>query len=294
MPVPARRSPRVSSMSKHIGIPIKVLHDAEGHTVTIELKNGETYRGKLDEAEDNMNCHLSNCTKTGRDGRVTTLAKCAASRRGQRGPLHARPLAFVHATAPGTHPKPMRSSCSEVQGPELPAAQAGVKLSPHPHPAPPTLRSCFLRGSHVRFMVLPDILKNAPFFKKIDTKANRARSGAGKAKAAAKERTVGARPMPQLSSPPQPPPPQPTRVSAPSSDTRYVRTHPHTTGRRARCPSLLGCLLGRSSRILRSKSHPLPNCGAQVGPHPDFRPIENPAAGAAPAGATRPSTDQTG
>tara|TARA_B100000787_G_scaffold148262_1_gene119672 strand:- start:989 stop:1207 length:219 start_codon:yes stop_codon:yes gene_type:complete len=68
-------------MSKHIGIPIKVLHDAEGHTVTIELKNGETYRGKLDEAEDNMNCHLSNCTKTGRDGRVTTLAKCAASPR---------------------------------------------------------------------------------------------------------------------------------------------------------------------------------------------------------------------
>ena len=118
-------------MSKHIGIPIKVLHDAEGHTVTIELKNGETYRGKLDEAEDNMNCHLSNCTKTGRDGRVTTLA------------------------------------------------------------------NCFLRGSHVRFMVLPDILKNAPFFKKIDTKANKARSGAGKAKAAAKERTVG-RPTPGL------------------------------------------------------------------------------------------------
>ena len=209
-----------------------------------------------------MNCHLSNCTKTGRDGRVTTLAKCAASRRGQRGPLHARPLAFVHATAPGTHPKPMRSSCSEVQGPELPAAQAGVKLSPHPHPAPPTLRSCFLRGSHVRFMVLPDILKNAPFFKKIDTKANRARSGAGKAKAAAKERTVGARPMPQLSSGPAPParpsPPRPSppRVSAPSSDTRYVLTQPHTTGRRARCPSLLGCLLGRSSRTLRSKSHP--------------------------------------
>ena len=40
-------------------------------------------------------------------------------------------------------------------------------------------------------MVLPDILKNAPFFKKIDTKANKARSGAGKAKEAAKDRTVG-------------------------------------------------------------------------------------------------------
>ena len=35
-----------------IGIPIKLLHEAEGHTVTIELKTGEIYRGKLIEAED--------------------------------------------------------------------------------------------------------------------------------------------------------------------------------------------------------------------------------------------------
>ena len=97
-------------MSKHVGIPIKVLHDAEGHTVTVELKNGEVFRGKLDEAEDNMNVHLSNCTKTAKDGKVSTLA------------------------------------------------------------------NCFLRGSHVRFMILPDILKNAPFFKKIDTKANKAQA----------------------------------------------------------------------------------------------------------------------
>ena len=64
-------------MSKHVGIPIKVLHDAEGHTVTVELKTGEVFRGRLDEAEDNMNVHLSNCTKTAKDGRVSTLAKCA-------------------------------------------------------------------------------------------------------------------------------------------------------------------------------------------------------------------------
>lgn len=67
-------SPR-ATMSKHVGIPIKVLHDAEGHTVTVELKNGEVYRGKLDEAEDNMNVHLSNCTKTMKDGRVNVLSK---------------------------------------------------------------------------------------------------------------------------------------------------------------------------------------------------------------------------
>ena len=68
-------------MSKHVGIPIKVLHDAEGHTVTVELKTGEVFRGKLDEAEDNMNVHLSNCTKTAKDGRVSTLSKCASGRR---------------------------------------------------------------------------------------------------------------------------------------------------------------------------------------------------------------------
>ena len=59
-------------------------------------------------------------------------------------------------------------------------------------------RSCFLRGSHVRFMVLPDILKNAPFFKKIDTKANKQRSAAGKAKTAAKERVAGERRTPGM------------------------------------------------------------------------------------------------
>ena len=41
-----------------VGIPIILLHDAEGSIVTIELKNGEMYRGYLEDAEDNMNCTL--------------------------------------------------------------------------------------------------------------------------------------------------------------------------------------------------------------------------------------------
>lgn len=41
-----------------IGVPVKLLHEAEGHTVTMELKNGEIYRGHLIEAEDNMNCQV--------------------------------------------------------------------------------------------------------------------------------------------------------------------------------------------------------------------------------------------
>jgi small nuclear ribonucleoprotein D3 len=41
-----------------VGIPVILLHDAEGGIVTIELKNGYTYRGILDEAQDNMNCTM--------------------------------------------------------------------------------------------------------------------------------------------------------------------------------------------------------------------------------------------
>lgn len=41
-----------------VGVPIKLLHEGEGHVVTVELKNGETYRGMLTEAEDSMNCQM--------------------------------------------------------------------------------------------------------------------------------------------------------------------------------------------------------------------------------------------
>lgn len=30
-----------------IGIPVKLLHESVGHVVTLELKGGQTYRGKL-------------------------------------------------------------------------------------------------------------------------------------------------------------------------------------------------------------------------------------------------------
>lgn len=48
-----------------IGVPIKVLHEAEGHIVTCETNTGEVYRGKLIEAEDNMNCQVPLLQKGG-------------------------------------------------------------------------------------------------------------------------------------------------------------------------------------------------------------------------------------
>ena len=94
-----------------IGVPIKVLHEAEGHIVTCETITGEVYRGKLIEAEDNMNCQMTQITVTYRDGRTANL------------------------------------------------------------------ENVYIRGSKIRFMILPDMLKNAPMFKKAGPKAGTAGRG---------------------------------------------------------------------------------------------------------------------
>ena len=99
-------------MPTSIGVPVKLIHEAEGHIVTIELVNGELYRGLMVDAEDNMNCQLQNVTLTARDGRVSKLE-------------------YV-----------------------------------------------YIRGSKVRFVILPDMLKNAPMFKRFDPK-NKAKTGQG-------------------------------------------------------------------------------------------------------------------
>lgn len=93
-----------------IGVPIKVLHEAEGHIITCETITGEIYRGKLIEAEDNMNCQMTQITVTYRDGRVAQL------------------------------------------------------------------ENVYIRGSKIRFLILPDMLKNAPMFKK-QTKSGTAGRG---------------------------------------------------------------------------------------------------------------------
>jgi len=84
------------------GAPIQLLFEAENHIVTVELKNGETYRGILTDAEDTMNCQLKEVTMTAKEGRVQRL------------------------------------------------------------------EHVFLRGGNIKFIVLPDVLKNAPIFKKVN------------------------------------------------------------------------------------------------------------------------------
>mmetsp|Transcript_136133 Transcript_136133/g.250508 ORF Transcript_136133/g.250508 Transcript_136133/m.250508 type:complete len:147 (-) Transcript_136133:34-474(-) len=112
------------------GIPVKLLHEGIGHTVTCELKTGEMYRGHLMNCEDNMNAMLEGVTVTGRDGKVTNLEQV------------------------------------------------------------------YLRGSQIRYFILPDMLRHAPMFKKKGRGAGRGVYGpGGKARGkglAARARTAAA------------------------------------------------------------------------------------------------------
>ncbi len=101
-----------------IGVPIKLLHEAQGLIVTAELKTGQMYRGKLATVEDNMNIQLSDVTCTARDGQVT-----------------------------------------------------GMEM-------------VMLRGSHIRFIQVPDNLRHAPMLKSFASRDKKARGlGMGKARA---------------------------------------------------------------------------------------------------------------
>jgi small nuclear ribonucleoprotein D3 len=48
------------------GVPVKLLFDSVGTTVSAELVNGDLYRGLLTNVEDNMNVQLDNAEITSR------------------------------------------------------------------------------------------------------------------------------------------------------------------------------------------------------------------------------------
>lgn len=86
-----------------VGVPIKLLFEAEGMKITAEMKNGEIYRGLLLNAEDTMNISLSEVIRTARNGQISKIP------------------------------------------------------------------NVYLRGSGIRFIALPELLKNAPCFQKVAT-----------------------------------------------------------------------------------------------------------------------------
>ncbi|EIW70160.1 hypothetical protein TREMEDRAFT_38820 [Tremella mesenterica DSM 1558] len=110
----------------NLGVPVKLLHESLGHVVTVELKTGEMYRGKLMEAEDNLNIALKDITVTARDGRVSQMDMV------------------------------------------------------------------YIRGSMIRFVIVPDLLSSAPMFKRVGPNAMRGR-GIGAARGRATIQRANAR-----------------------------------------------------------------------------------------------------
>ncbi|RNF08576.1 small nuclear ribonucleoprotein SmD3 [Trypanosoma rangeli] len=54
-------------------IPLKVLFDAIGTTISLEVSNGELYTGTLSEVQDNMNVMLTAAKKTVKSGRTVEM-----------------------------------------------------------------------------------------------------------------------------------------------------------------------------------------------------------------------------
>jgi small nuclear ribonucleoprotein D3 len=114
-----------------VGVPIRLLHEGEGHTVSIELRNGEIYRGTLNEAEDTMNCMLDNVSRIS-----NKLARLQNA------------LSMNILT------------CSFHKLQVTMTARDG-RVS--------KLETVYIRGSQIKMMILPEMLKNSPAFGKVQT-----------------------------------------------------------------------------------------------------------------------------
>jgi small nuclear ribonucleoprotein D3 len=94
-----------------------LLHESQGHIITLETKTGDVYRGKLMAVEDNMNVQVANITFTDRNGKVRQLDQI------------------------------------------------------------------YVRGSSIKYFIVPDMLKNAPMFKSFGPNAKGKGIGLGRGKA---------------------------------------------------------------------------------------------------------------
>lgn len=139
----------MSSGADSAGVPIKLLFQGEGNVVTVEMKNGEVYRGMLTQAEDTMNCQLTEGKRllfsvfhfppflpfsglfTSSTPALTSLILCNSK-------IYSYPACFVVIVT-------------------MTARDGRVSR----------LENVFLRGGQIKFIVLPELLKNSPVLKKV-------------------------------------------------------------------------------------------------------------------------------
>ena len=63
----------VTGHGASVGIPVVLLYEAEGLTITVESVKGELYRGFLDQTDDSMNLLMKNVSRTDVAGDVAQL-----------------------------------------------------------------------------------------------------------------------------------------------------------------------------------------------------------------------------
>lgn len=54
-------------------VPLGLLVESREHVVTVELSNGDVYRGKLEKSEDSMNMQLADVVVTNREGKKSFM-----------------------------------------------------------------------------------------------------------------------------------------------------------------------------------------------------------------------------
>lgn len=57
-----------------MSLPLKLLHEAKGMEVSLEVTNGEVYNGILTDVQETMNVVLTQACKTGKAGHTTRYA----------------------------------------------------------------------------------------------------------------------------------------------------------------------------------------------------------------------------
>lgn len=91
-----------------LSVPVKLLNEAQGHIISLELTNGISYRGKLLEAEDNMNVQLKDVLIIGKDGSTQNASQVYI--RGSQIQFFSVPEVLMHAPMfESSGPKPASS-----------------------------------------------------------------------------------------------------------------------------------------------------------------------------------------
>jgi small nuclear ribonucleoprotein (snRNP)-like protein len=127
----------------NLGVPIKLLHEALGHVVTCELKTGQVSRACVD-----------GCYSADRVVRRSCIEELCSKVRSPPSPLPPLLSAYRRSMfANAHHPSTAEDSCN-ISLREITVTARDGRVS--------QLEQVYIRGSMVRYFIVPDMLANAP------------------------------------------------------------------------------------------------------------------------------------